>query len=697
MRSRSKTLAVLIIAGSAALTSQYARAGEGKWTPQQVLQLDAQWLKQQGLQIPVSRLWDPRRGTGLLAAAVSVPGCSAAFVSASGLVLTNHHCLFSLIQEHSTPQRDLITNGFIAHSREEELPGKTMRVTVPRKFTDVTKEVENAVPAGAADAERSKAMEAKQKELVAACEKNPSNRCNVSAFDGGLQYVLIEAFELTDIRLVYAPPRAIGEFGGEVDNYQWPRHVGDFSMARAYKDGKPYTPEFYFPISRAGVKVRDFVMVLGYPGRTYRSLTAEEMANEQTLRYQLDREVYGEWIKLLEQTTQGSPEGQIAVAATLKSLNNSHTRAEGQLAGLARGHLIEKQKANDDAAIAWAAARPRYSEGIAAKKELDRLAEQRRNRGVHDYLLSVLPAGSLTLRDAVILVRLASERQKPDAEREAGYQIRDMQRLQAFLERDQKSFYAPADEALLRSWLTRAQKQDIAAARGANANALLQATMVSDPAERSKMFEETEQQLRDRKDPMLDLAFALEPELREWRARTDARDGAVARLRPEWRRAVIAHAGQPVAPDANNTLRVSFAHVMGYSPRDGVTYLPHTTLAGMVEKNTGEEPFAVPQFILDAAKATNAMRIPVDFLSDADTTGGNSGSPVVNGRGDVRHLEFQKKSFQVLLLNSQFLYTILPVAARRRAARRSYSERIGVEKISDGGLERARNPDCPCG
>lgn len=637
MRSRSKLLILAALAGAGP-----GWADEGKWTPQQVLALDARWLKQQGLELPVSRLWDPKRGMGLLAAAVAVPGCSAAFVSASGLLLTNHHCLFSLIQEHSTPQRDLITNGFIANSSGEELPGKTVRVTVPRRFTDVTKEIESAVPAGSADLARSKAIEAKQKELVAACEKTPGNRCSVGAFDGGLQYVLIENLELSDIRLVYAPPRAIGEFGGEIDNCRWPRHVGDFSMARAYKDGKPYTPEFFFPISRGGVKPGDFVMLMGYPGRTFRSLTSGEMANERDFRFELNREIYGEWIKLLEQTIKGSAEGAIAVAATLKSLNNSHTGAEGQLAGLARGSLIEKQKANDDAVMAWAAGKPAWAKALDAKKELDRLAEERRKMGGHDYLLTSVNVGSLALRDAAILVRLAAERQKPDAERDPGFQIRDLQRLQAALERDQKSFFAASDEALLASWITRARKEGIAAARAANASELLRATKVTNAAERSKMFEETLQQLRARQDPMLEMAFALDVELREWKARADARDGAVARLRPEWRKAVIAHAGKPVAPDANSTLRVSFAHVQGYAPRDGVQYTPLTTLAGMIQKHTGEEPFALPGFVVDAAKKTDANRIPINFLADADTTGGNSGSPVVNGRGELVGLNFDR-------------------------------------------------------
>ena len=195
-------------------------AEEGKWTPQQVLELDPAWLKSMGLQLPVSRLWDPQRGTGLLSAAVSTGGCSGGFVSPDGLILSNHHCFFGIVQEHSRPGRDLITDGFLAKSQAEELPSKTMRVTVPRKFTDVTKDVVAAGAASKSDLDRTKAIEARQKELVTQCEKPGGLRCQVAVFDGGLSYTLIEAIDLTDIRLVYAPPRAIGEFGGEPDNFR---------------------------------------------------------------------------------------------------------------------------------------------------------------------------------------------------------------------------------------------------------------------------------------------------------------------------------------------------------------------------------------------------------------------------------------------------------------------------------------------
>ncbi|MBI4889676.1 MAG: S46 family peptidase [Acidobacteria bacterium] len=638
-----KNISFLRLAAAGALLPALLLAGEGKWTPQQVLQSNEAELRKQGLQIPVSRLWNAAKGTGLLAATVNIGGCSAGFVSPTGLILTNHHCLFGLVQEHSRPDRDLITKGFLARTPEEELPGKTTRVTVPRKFTDVTKAVEAAVPQGADDLARNRAIDAKQKELVSGCEKTAGARCRVAAFDGGLQYVLIESFELSDVRLVYAPPRAIGEYGGEVDNWMWPRHTGDFSMARAYLNGKPYKPEFYFPISTAGVKPGDFVMVLGYPGRTMRSLTAMEMADMRDFYFKLRAEVYGEWIRILEEATKGNAAGTIAVASSLKSLNNVAKNAQGQLAGLQRGRIIEKQTAADQRVMAWAEKRPEYAAAVAAKKELDQLAAQRRATAVRDFLLQSIANGPLALRHATQLVRLSAERVKPDMERDAEYMERELPRLRDRMERDQKSYFAAADQALMRSWFQRmAAMGQAPIAEVPAVEALYGATRVTSAAERLKMFTETTEQLRARRDPMLELAFALDPALRAQQQSTRQHDGAVARLRPAWRRAVIAEAGKPVAPDANSTLRVSFAHVKGYVPREAVTYGPQTSLAGMLEKNTGEDPFAVPQAVLAAAARVDAAKVPLNFLADADTTGGNSGSPTVNGRGELVGLNFDR-------------------------------------------------------
>ena len=645
-----KRLALLILLANNLL------AGEGKWTPQQVLELDPKWLAKEGLQLPPSRLWDPKRGTGLLAATISTGGCSAGWISADGLFITNHHCLFGVLQEHATPQNDIIENGFLARTRDAELRGRTTRITVPRRFTDVTADVLKAVPANATDTERFHAVERKTNEIVATCEQQPGTRCTVAAHDGGVQYVLQEMTELPDVRLVYAPPRAIGEFGGEIDNWSWPRHTGDFSIGRVYVDGKPYRPEFYFPISTKGIQPDDFVMVLGYPGITYRALTAGEM-EERHIWFSARANVYRDWIRILETTTKGDAAGEIAVADLTKTLANRQKNGEGQLAGFKRGSILEKQRAADRAVLAASPAARAAYEGLGA------MAAEKKKTFDHDFLLdhirmtsgSLTPTGPKSLVLAVAIAKSALERRKPDADRDGPFMQRNIGRVRDRMEREQKNFFPAADKAVLADFIRRAralpQDQHIAALnRIESIDELYASTKLLDLTERLKMFDETVDQLRARRDPLVDLGFALVEEIQSMVERKDRWEGTVLRLRPEWRRAVIAHAGKPVAPDANNTLRASFAHVKGYAPRDGTWSVPQTKLRGVIEKHTNAEPFDVPDKVLAAAEAGKLGRwkdarlgdVPVNFLADADTTGGNSGSPVVNGRGELVGVNFDR-------------------------------------------------------
>jgi len=664
-------------------------AGDGKWTPQQVREIDPAWLKKEGLEISPDKLWDPVKGTGLLAATVNVGGCSGGFISPDGLFITNHHCLFPVLQEHSTAQNDIITGGFLAKSREMELAGKALRLLVAKKFTDVTKEIQASVPADADDIGRTRAIEVKQRAMVDACEKPKATRCRVAAFDGGVNYTLIESTEYSDVRLVYAPPRAIGEYGGETDNWMWPRHTGDFAIGRVYvgADGTPaatdsknvpFKPPFHFPIAKKAIKPGDFVMVLGYPGTTYRSFSADEMRERRDYFFKGREELYGEWIGILESSTKGNSAGEILVADSLKSLLNRHKNAQGQLAGFRRGSLLEKQEASDQTVLAWVKKNPKYASAVAARDELKKVVDDQVKTYPHDWLLSTIPVGGRSMYHAaspygmraiyyaVNIAHLSRERIRPDAERGSEWSEKNVPRLVERFDREQKNYFAPADKQIFASFVLRAlalpQGQRIASidkafagvttpeAIDARIDQMYAATKVTDAAERAKMFSESEQVLRARRDPVIDLGFALDDELRTLLDRQSRLEGAVTRLRPAWRRAVIAQAGKPIAPDANSTLRVSFAHVAGYAPRDGVLYTPQTTLSGVVEKHTGEEPFDVPDDILAAAKNRKfgpwmdqkLKDVPVNFLSDADTTGGNSGSPTVNGRGELVGVNFDR-------------------------------------------------------
>ena len=659
MRTSTSVLLYLILAVP-------ALAGEGKWTPQQVLAQGPAWVKAQGFGLPLDRLWDEKAGGGLLANAVQLPGCSGSFVSAEGLLITNHHCAVGILQEHSTPQANLSRDGYLARTRAEEKKAGAYRIQVPRAFRDVTAEVRDAVPAGASDLARFQAVEAKQKALVAECETKPDTRCQFASFDGGLFFTLTEFEEVKDVRLVYAPPLGVGNYGGETDNWSWPRHTGDFSLLRAYKDGAPYRPRYFFPVSTKGVRDGDAVAVLGYPGRSFRSWIADEMREREERFYPAVRDGNAEWIRIMEEEGARSPEAAIAVADELRGLENTRKNAEGQIAGLRRGRIVEKQRSADERVRAWAAKRADGKAALDAYEGLARLNEASLGTWERDFLLDLLSRGPRGLRWPVSLARRSTEGVKPDAEREPGYQERDLPRMRDQLERDQKRYAEAVDRRLLRSWVKRAlalpagqriRAVDEAfggAADDASLDAriagLYAASRVFDLAARKAMFDEAPEALRARKDPLLDLGFTLDAERKALKERRDAAAGAVLRLRPAWRKAVIAEAGRPVAPDANGTLRVTFGRVRGYSPREAVTMTPRTTLAGAVEKHTGEEPFDLPARVLEAFAARRFGRwadpalgqVPIGFLADCDTTGGNSGSPTIDGEGRLVGVNFDR-------------------------------------------------------
>jgi hypothetical protein len=660
MRSPTRALFAALILAAPVL------AGEGKWTPQQVLARGPAWVKAQGLSLPLERLWDEKAGGGLLANAVQLPGCSGSFVSAEGLLITNHHCADGILQEHSTPQANLSQDGYLARSRADEKKAGAFRIQVPRAFRDVTREVLAAVPPGASDPARFRAVEAQRKALVAECETKPGTRCQFAEFDGGLFFTLTEFEEVEDVRLVYAPPLGVGNFGGEVDNWSWPRHTGDFSLLRAYKDGAPYRPRYFFPVSTKGVREGDAVAVLGYPGRSYRSWIADEMNEREERWFPAVRDLFAEWIGILDEEAALSPEAAIATVDDRRGLENTRKNAEGQVAGLRRGRIVEKQRASEERVLAWAAARPDGKAAIEAHAGLAKLNEGRLRTWERDFLLDMLSRGSRGLQWPVQIARRATEGVKPDAEREPGYMERDLPRMRDQLERDQKRYSGAADRRLFRSWVKRAlalpPDQRIGAVDAAFAgtadDAALDARIaqafgasrVFDLAARKAMFAETPDALRGRKDPLVDLGMALDAERKALKDRRDAAAGATLRLRPAWRQAVIAEAGHPVAPDANSSLRVTFGRVRGYSPREAVSMAPHTTLAGAVEKHTGLDPFDLPAPVREAFAAKRFGRwadpglgqVPIGILSDCDTTGGNSGSPTIDGEGRLVGVNFDR-------------------------------------------------------
>lgn len=638
-----KKLILLLLAATGAF------AGEGMWMPQQMPELAGE-LKRIGIQIDPARLSDLTGDP--MGAIVSLGGCTASFVSPDGLVVTNHHCVFGSLQQNSTPQHDLMANGFLARTREEELPAAAgTKVWVTTKIEDVTARMTESIKAGIADADRARLLDRREKELVAECEKPGGLRCRVSSFFEGSQYMCLTQAEISDVRLVYAPSEGIGNFGGEIDNFEWPRHVGDFSFYRAYVDGQPYHPKHWLKIASHGVNVGDAVLVAGYPGRTFRYKTADEVRNYRDFVYPTNIRYFTETIRLLEEAGKGSRDVQIRNASRIAGLSNSLKNYTSVNEGFAKDHIVEAREARQ----------AKMPADVLA--EIARVNEARVKTRQRDLVLEWLAGrGSPMLGQAMTAVRLAGERTKKDIDRRPRYQERDWPSLMSASTRAQRTIDEGSDRAVTRFFLAEAaalsdgqhlEPVDVAVNAAGGIEPFLDhlygSTKIGSKDERAKMLGQTSAELKARHDAMLDFAASLAPLFEERETADLATTGAMARLRPAYFEALRKVSGGTLYPDANGTLRITIGRIEGYSPKDATWLTPRTSLHGVVEKETGKEPFASPARLLAAAndpKETGPYidpelkDVPVNFLSTVDTTGGNSGSPTLNAKGELIGLLF---------------------------------------------------------
>ena len=668
----SLSLRVAVLAAAIGVAMP-AHADEGMWMPSQLPML-AKQLKAAGFKGDPAALGDLTRHP--MNAVVSLGGCTASFVSAQGLVVTNHHCAMGAIQFNSTPQDNLIENGFIAADLAAERPaGPATRIWVTTAFTPVTDRV-LAAAKGKTGRDYFDAVDSAEKQLVAECEQDAGTRCSVANMYYGREFHLIKQLELQDIRLVYAPPRAIGNYGDEVDNFMWPRHTGDFAFYRAYvgKDGKPaayskdnvpYHPASHLTVSTAPVKAGDFAMLAGYPGTTYRHRTASEFADQ--IEWQLPSRItlYDGILKTMDASTAGDAEAEVLYASTVASLKNGLKRAQGELEGLRRSDAVRVRRSDEQAMLSWLGKQASSKTTRAGIDAMQAVLDHAGTTRERDQLLATIGTRTELLRAAITLQRLATERGKPDAERESGYQQRDETRIEASLKQVQRR-YAPKVEkavlaSLLRQYLALPMDQHMAevdAVFGSKPDdievridALYAGSELGNEAARLAAFKQDAATLAGSKDALLRAALTLQPAWLRMEEQAKQRNGELLRLRPAYMQVLIDYRqsqGRAVYPDANSTLRVSFGKVSPLSPRDGIDYRPLTTVAGIVEKNTGVDPFDAPKPLLDAiakgdfgttADPTLGTQT-VDFMTNLDTTGGNSGSPVLDADGKLIGLNF---------------------------------------------------------
>jgi hypothetical protein len=667
LRFKRRLLIFFIFWLSFAVTS-LSFADEGMWLPHQMKDLD---LKDLGLQMNPEDLYK-KDGTGLMSAVVHLGGGTGAFVSHEGLILTNHHVAFGALQRASTAEKDYIKKGFVAWDKNEEISAKGYIADVLLGYEKVTDEVLSHLNTHMTYIEKYNAIDRAKKELIARAEKEGKDiRCTVANTYSGNEYYLFRFKRIKDIRLVYAPPQDIGNFGGDIDNWMWPRHTCDFAFLRAYvsednvgvdfsQNNVPYKPKSVLKISIDGFKEGDFTFVMGYPGRTYRNYTLSELQFDMEIMFKR-MEIYKDTIAFFEKAGEESREIQIKYARLIKGLNNSLKNYQGKIDGIRKISVVERKKSQEKDFLEWInkdKERQKESEEILGK--IKNFMEKYSLYYWKNDLLSGLVSsylGSTILAQAYEAWRTAEERQKPDMERDPSYQERNLPYIKMKIQLAEKGYDLKTDRSFLKYRLKKLfdypEDQVPSVFKGIvgkhsekavddYVNHLYDKTSLADPKKRLELLDKKPVELMKLNDPILNLAAELEKEMKVLREEKKALDQEHLELKKAYVKSLMKMKEGRIAPDANSTIRFTYGFVEGYYPKDAVYYLPQTALKGVIEKDTGTFPFHVPEKLKELYTKRDfgsyidkkLKDIPACFLNTTNVTGGNSGSPTLNAKGE---------------------------------------------------------------
>ena len=638
---------IALVASFVALTAGTAAADEGMWTfdnfPKDLVR------ERYGVRIDDAWLERVRLGT------VRLSGCTGSFVSPNGLILTNHHCVADCLAQNSTREKSLLDTGFVARTHETEIDCPTQIADVLERLDNVTAKVQDAIR-GLSERDANERRRQTLTQLESECENtsrtssNPLKCQAVTLYDGG-QYWLYQYRRYDDVRLVFAPEEDVAAFGGDPDNFQFPRWCLDFSLLRAYVDGKPAATPQHLAIDVGGPEAGDPVFVSGHPGSTDRQLTVAEL---KALR---DRELPPTLLRASElrgryiQFAKTSEEASRIVADPLSGLENTIKVQRKQLDALLDDAVMTgKRDAESDLRMRVAGNRTLAAEvGDPWQKIEQALAEEGTRWLPYLYLEGGTGFNSRLMRYARTLVRAAAERSKPNADRLREY-------TDAFLPRMEQQLGAPVPiypelERLtlsfslerMREWLGPdapivrrllvAETPDELAAR------LVDGSRLADPAYRLELWNGGQAAIDASTDPFIVLARELDPEARELRKwHEDNVEAVIEAAHEQIARARFQIFGTSVYPDATFTLRLNFGSVQGWI-ENGKPVEPFTTLAGLFERATGEQPFRVPES-WQAAKPTLDLTTRFNLSTNSDIVGGNSGSPLIAADGRVVGLLF---------------------------------------------------------
>ena len=657
---------ILIVACS--LFTLTGRADEGMWMLGNLNKQTRKAMKELGLQMPADKLYNPKKPS-LKDAVVSFGGfCSGVVVSEDGLVFTNHHCGFSSVQQHSSVEHDYLKNGFVAHSRAEELPNPELYVRFLLRTEDVTKRVLGDVKPSMSEMERSSAVDSMMMVIGGEVSLKDSTLLGVvDAYYGGNEFWLSVYRDFNDVRLVFAPPSSVGKFGWDTDNWIWPRHTGDFCVFRIYADRKnrpadyspdnvPYHPEYVAPISLDGYKEGSFCMTIGYPGSTERYLSSfgiEEMMNNSN---QAQIDIRGVKQAIWKREMDSKDSIRIKYASKYDESSNYWKNSIGVNRAIRKLGILDKKREMEQEIRRWIQQNPEEREKLLqlfTDLELNYKNRREVNRAQAYFIESFLYGPEL--------VQLALKILNFDFEGEqkaviAGLKDIVEQYSNLDLDIDKEVFTALLKEYrskvdtifLPEIYHTIAQKYD--GNEKAFVDSLYASSELTTPRGLKRFLErDTTYQIFD--DPAISLGIDMLTMLFDMNMQTQAPateiirgerllNGAIRRM----------YASRNFYPDANSTMRLSFGTVCGYTPFDGAEYDYYTTTKGVLEKvkaHVGDVDFAVQPELVSLLSSRNFGRyadekgeMKVCFISNNDITGGNSGSAMFNSKGELLGLAF---------------------------------------------------------
>lgn len=665
---------LVITALLAALFSPAAIADEGMWVPVLIEKYNIKLMQENGFKLTAEDIYSINKASMKDAVVLFGGGCTGEFISERGLIITNHHCGYGSIQSHSTIEHDYLADGFWAASQADELANPGLTVTILKYMEDVTDRVLEGVTDGMEREKRAAVINANITAINTEATRGTHYLSAVRPFFLGNQYFLIVNEVFRDVRLVGAPPSAIGKFGGDTDNWVWPRHTGDFSLFRVYADSEnkpaafsagniPYKPAYHFPISLAGVSEGDFTMVFGYPGRTQQYAPSHHIRMLKDVIYLKQVEIRGKKISIMEQAMAGDPLVRLKYSGKSFGLANGWKKWIGEIQSLDNMNGVERKEAFEKEFTSWVQAdqaRTRKYGNIL--EQYDEIYQSY----VKYYLVSVYNSevfGSAGTEPAALAgafrraVELAAK-QSPDLEKE-------LQRLKDyaagfFRNYDQdvsKKLFVAVMELYGKNvepdWQAPAYRELYATSKGNfgdMADKLFARSLFTDEDRVNALLNRFDPK-KVQKDPFYILAGSA-GELMESKVRPvlSSYDDRLMELNKLYMAAQMEQGSDRVFyPDANSTLRLAYGKVMGYDSRDAVYHKHYSTLTGVMEKDNPDiYDYDVPDRLKELYHNKDFGRyavngdVPVCFIANNHTTGGNSGSPVLNAEGHLVGINFDR-------------------------------------------------------